>query len=178
MIYGADVRKAAMEAKEHSVRWPFTEEVIKAESTEFVQRIRGLVEAETLLLGVRATKKADYFWIAQEESWEGGNEEEQCYMGTRVKNTNGTITLEWFKNNFRTIQTPKGKRKQVFSEYIKKDTKGGYGAMLYRGQPKWAQEVMREVEGEYQRVRKRTEILGKMKRLMRDYEALIEVDGQ
>lgn len=163
-------------AKDPQARWGFGADEISKESHTFIESVREMVTRETCVMGVRASRKSDFFWYAQEAAQEDGKPEEQCYMGTRVRLRNGTLSLDWYRNKFSTVTAQKGRQKKVFSTHIRKSTKQGHGNELLKGQPAWAVDIIGEVEKEYQRIRKQTEVLGKMKRLLRDYEALLKAD--
>jgi hypothetical protein len=147
---------------------------LKASSLSFVQSVRHSTLQEIHSLSIQGKCNANLFYQTQLAAREEGGPDEQSYLGTRARVKGGSLCLEWYRNRFRIVQTPRGAKKKVFSQYIPKNRADGYTSATFSKEPQWARDVAAEVEGEYQKLRKRGEILGKIKRLLGEYEKLVE----
>ncbi len=130
-------------------RFVFTEPMLEEESREFIP---------------------DYYWEGNESAREEGVAEELSFVGTRVRILNGSLQMEWFRNRTRPDQ---GAGKQVFSTHLKKGKGYRYSDSLFKKEPKWARDAIKEVEDRYELLRRRAAILSSMRKNLRDYEQLL-----
>lgn len=152
-------------------RSAFTEQMLEKESRDFIRSVRALLEHELLASAVDARMQADKYWEANESAREDGIAEELSFVGTRVRILNGSLQMEWFRNRTRPDQ---GAGKQVFSTHLKKGKGFRYSESLFKREPKWARDAIKDVEDRYELLRKRAAILSSMRKNLRDYEQLLD----
>lgn len=135
-----------------------------SELKAFIQK-----ERHDLLLYARSLATA--FEQANKVAMESRDPNSQCYIGTRVRLINKSISCEWYRKNFRpNKKDPLGKR-VMQSTYIRLNRqKGRYPEKLFASQPLWSQVIYQNIEKQYALIRKQSKVLTSLERLCESYE--------
>jgi hypothetical protein len=159
------------EKEEERSRVPM--ENLEAEGRAFIAELRARIEKELVVTAVGAQRQADMYWAANKSAREEAGADEQGRAGTRVRIVDSTLVAEWYKNRFIKLQ-PGGKKKRVFSTYLKKGAALRYPKHYFKEEPQWARAVIELVETRYVLMRQRANVLAKMRRALAEYERLID----
>ncbi|MCB5162614.1 conjugative transfer protein MobI(A/C) [Marinomonas algarum] len=140
----------------------------------FISSTMSEIDRQIFLLGALASKHSDCFWAACDSVKEDKDKENYTYIGTRVRHHNGSLQMEWFKNNI--VLVKKTGKKQTFSGHLAKGKGFRYPSDLFKKEPKWARETIRQVEDGYENIRKRVALLSNIKRDLKTYNSLAKKD--
>jgi len=162
-----------LEASGTSLRETIQTADLERDSKEGLVPVLAYLQGEFGKVGLIAQKAADAYWSVIKEARTTEDKKNQCMVGTRVRfmGASSTLAAEWYRNRF---SMTKGGNTRVYSEYIRKGQGHRYSMTAFKGEPYWARQVIEMVENRYAILRKRAEILGKVKRLLIEYEELLE----
>lgn len=145
---------------------------IEAISRDFVLEIQAALEQEMKVLIVEAKKRADVHWASNRIAREEEGKHNQWRFGTRAKMNGRSLSAEWFLNRFK--PDPKGGKSQVFSTYIKKGTGNQYSLAAFKKATDDEFKSIKMTEEYYAVLRQRSNVLMKIRRLLNDYNKLID----
>ncbi|MFC6674037.1 conjugative transfer protein MobI(A/C) [Marinobacterium aestuariivivens] len=164
-----ELEELLQNGKEAERQWVRDPELL-AESKEFLRTVRAMIDREQRVIALDGLKLADSYWEANRDARE--EDDEPCYLGTRVRIVKGTLHFEWFRNNARQY-LGEGKPKQIFSTYLRKGRGSRYSDSHFQNEPKWARDQIGTVEDGYELLRKRATLLSAIKKNLRDYEKIL-----
>ncbi|MFV8382816.1 conjugative transfer protein MobI(A/C) [Vibrio parahaemolyticus] len=145
---------------------------IEATSKDFVLEIQNAIEQEMKVLIVEAKTKADVHWRANRTAREEEDENNQWRFGTRARLNGRSLSAEWFLNRF--VPDPKGGKSQVYSTYLKKGKGNQYDLSAFKKATDDEFKSIKMTEEYYVVLRQRSNLLMKIRRLLNDYEKLID----
>jgi len=162
-----------LEASGASLRETIQTADLDRDSKDGLNAVRAYLQKELGKVALIAQKSADAYWSVIKEARVTEDKKNQCMIGTRVRfmGASSTLAAEWYRNRF---SMSKGGSSRVYSEYIRKGQGHRYSMTAFKSEPYWARQVIEMVENRYALLRKRAEILGKVKRLLVEYEELLE----
>ncbi len=145
---------------------------IEVISRDFVLEIQTALEQEMKVLIVEAKKRADVHWASNRIAREEEDENNQWRFGTRARMNGRSLSAEWFLNRFK--PDPKGGKSQVYSTYLKKGTGNQYDLSAFKKATDDEFKSIKMTEEYYAVLRQRSNVLMKIRRLLNDYEKLID----
>lgn len=151
-------------------------EDIEKESRRFAASVRELIDQELVLTAVDAQKAADAFWDANRSAREDGGPADQGRYGTRVRLINNSLVAEWYLNRFISNGQAPGSstKKRVFSSHIEKGSGARYPRNKFGEATDWEKEIIEAVEDRYELLRRRSQVLSRLRRSLREYERLLD----
>lgn len=151
-------------------------EDIEVESRAFVAAIQAMIDRELVVTAVDARKASDAFWDANRSAREEGVASEQGRYGTRVRLINNSLVAEWYLNRFFDNAPGSGaaSKKRVFSTHIEKGRGFRYPRNSFGQAKSWEKEIIEVVENRYELLRRRSQVLSKLRRSLREYERLLD----
>jgi len=162
-----------LEASGASLRESIQTADLDRDSKDGLDAVRAYLQKELGKVALIAQKSADAYWSVIKEARVTEDKKNQCMIGTRVRfmGASSTLAAEWYRNRFSSTQ---GGDSRIYSEYIRKGQGHRYSMTAFKREPYWARQVIEMVENRYAILRKRAELLGKAKRLLAEYEELLE----
>lgn len=148
-------------------------EDIEVESRKFAAAVRDLIDNELIVSAVDARKASDAFWESNRSARVDGGPDEQGRFGTRVRIINNSLVAEWYINRF-VGNGAEDTRKRVFSTHIEKGDGFRYPKRKFAKATDWEKKIIESVENRYELLRRRSQVLSKLRRALGEYERLLD----
>lgn len=162
--------EALTNAKEASGRQAVKGQHFAKEARAFIDQIKALSEAELQRLLIEALKAADDFWAENKYQRLNGTKTDQGRLGTRVRLIDNSIQAVWYKSRF----VGRGSKKQPFSSHISKGrTATRYPPSTFAKGTEWERRIGPQIEDQYERLRRRSAALSKLRAAVVAYERLL-----
>lgn len=144
-----------------------------SESRQLIVQLEKIIDRETSLVYLDGLHAANTFWSIQKELLAQHNESDKpSRYGTRVRMLGNTVSATWYENRFYTD----GPNRRLYSNHIRINANGSYSVTRFPGLRDWEKEGLQAIENRYIDVRKRSEKLSRIRRLLKEYRALLADD--
>ncbi|MGL4515139.1 MAG: conjugative transfer protein MobI(A/C) [Shewanella sp.] len=152
-----------------------TQEIHFAQSQLLIEQLRTQLDDALTLLALEAQQESDMYWSVHNAMRAESKQQEQVRIGTRVRiHGNVSLVAEWYRNRF--VNQPNQDRMTVYSTYIPKGKGFSYSLSHFKDEPEWAQVLIARVESRYAKIRKRANVLTKIRRAVNEYQQLLLKD--
>jgi len=140
------------------------------------EHIFAWIEQQIELFHQQARLLVDDYWLRLAQGQKQHSKEERCHIGVRIRRREDcqSFSIEWFKIK----KIHKDMQKKVVAIHIRKGR--GYRYPLDRmlnSEPEWAADLITKLEVQFAVIRKKIDLLGKIRDGVRGYAKLGDIEN-
>lgn len=152
-------------------------EELREATQQDLDKFEELLKLEMRRLTLESKRAADAFWLVREEAVNEGSEPGK--LGTQVRLHNDNHQAIWFTGSFTHVDGSSGD-KNFYAKHIPKSrgrNSHRYPPSTFSRSPEWERDIAMTVEEYYANNRKKAQILMEMRRLLKKYRKINDVNG-
>lgn len=150
---------------------------LSAMSAQNISELEAILDKELLLSALAARKTADLFFELTNEERESRKESGTLF--TRVRVLNNSLQATWNTGTY-TLKDGSGNSRFIARHISKRSGRGKdphrYPKSAFKGAPDWEKEIAEETELRYAHERRKAEVIGQIRRLVKKYRRLCDSD--